>query len=309
MSQAHQPIAFILHGKLQKTSIVEEIRRVFAGKDISLHYTAARGDAMKAAQSCLEQGRVTLVAVGGDGTAHEVVNGVMHCSPELQQKACIALLPAGSGNDFARTIGVHNNVKELLSLIERHSLRDCDVLHLFCQHAQDGRQSFYCINVADTGLGGLVAQIVNNSPLWMNADIKYMLGIIRGFFQFRKQYVQLRYESEGKQQHWEGRCMSICMANGIYFGSGIGIAPSARIDDGNAELTIIGDVSLWDYLRNLPRLRKAEQLQHPHIYYRSAQRCHIESAKPFPIEIDGEFAGTTPLDMEVLPHALKVYAP
>jgi diacylglycerol kinase family enzyme len=183
----------------------------------------------------------------------------------------------------------------------RGRCRDLDVLELHCNDVHGNAIQRFCFNVADVGLGGMVTQIADQQPRWLPSDLKYFLSVIMGLRRYKNS--RLTYQSE--VDSWSGRAMSICMANCVFFGSGMGIAPDAQPDDGVAEITIIGDVGVLDYLRQTPSLRKARRLNHPQIEYRRARWCSIDAENPCPIELDGEFIGQTPLTMHVVPRAIR----
>lgn len=103
--------------------------------------------------------------------------------------------------------------------------------------------------------------------------------------------------------------MSVCMANGKFFASGLAIAPDAQMDDGAAELVIIGNVGILDFLGHLLQLRRGERLKHSQIHYYKTDRCEIYSESGMPIDIDGEFVGYTPLKMEILPKRVRIFVP
>jgi diacylglycerol kinase (ATP) len=105
---------------------------------------------------------------------------------------------------------------------------------------------------------------------------------------------------------YEGSVMSVCMANGKYFGSGLCIAPEAELNDGIAEIVIIGNVGIWDYLNKVPLLKKGRKINHPEVIYKKSTSCTIESQTPMPIDMDGEFVGYTPLTMDMIQKRIKI---
>jgi diacylglycerol kinase family enzyme len=98
------------------------------------------------------------------------------------------------------------------------------------------------------------------------------------------------------------------MANGKFFASGLGIAPEAKVDDGLLDWVILCKISVWDYLMNLPKLKKVKKINHPQVSYHQGTKCKINGEFPIPIDMDGEFVGFTPLTCRIVPLALTVLA-
>ena len=114
-------------------------------------------------------------------------------------------------------------------------------------------------------------------------------------------------DSAGKDSfQWEGPILSLCMANGRYFGSGICIAPQADVSDGMIQLVIMGNLSLIDYLKNMPKIKKGEILEHPEVHYEQVHTCRIVTLEgECPVDMDGEFIGYAPIELRVHKHVLK----
>jgi diacylglycerol kinase family enzyme len=101
----------------------------------------------------------------------------------------------------------------------------------------------------------------------------------------------------------------MAVANGRYFGNALCVAPDARLADGKFQITLFGDLSVWDYLKNLGKLKKGVRIDHPEVTYHNAEEVLLESTVPCPIEADGEFVGLTPATVRVLPAAICFLMP
>ena len=111
---------------------------------------------------------------------------------------------------------------------------------------------------------------------------------------------------EADGYHFRGRALAVCMANGRYFGSGLGIAPGAIINDGVLNLVVVGRVSAFTFLRFTGKLRNAEPVIHPEVHYVDVTQCKIFSdTMDCPLELDGEVLGAAPLEVELLPGAVR----
>lgn len=286
-------ISFIIHGKTHRiTKLTAKITAVFRD-EYSLQFliTESYRHSEHLVQEALSAGTDYLIALGGDGTLNEVVNGLLRVDTDKQ--IVMGLLPYGTGNDFARTIGADRELHKLYNAIKANSLLLTDVGQINFTSFEGKAAQRYFINIADVGMGGMVSEMVNHSSRTWGANLIYFSSILKAFAKYKHQTIRL----EAADLSWEGKVLSLCMANGRYFGSGLCIAPEADIADGVAELVLIGDVSIWDYLKNLINLKKGRKIKHPEVSYHKTDFCKIETQVPCPIDMDGEFVGYTPLQL------------
>ncbi len=256
------------------------------------------------AKRATESGVQCIVAVGGDGTVHQVANGIMIASPSssAEDRPILAVFPLGSGNDFARHLKQRATPRRFAEALQACKTTNIDLLGITFLDHHAHRCRRFCINVADVGLGGYVSRLAQQRFQFLRPTIRYALAVMIGMLRFRRTALTVSIDRTSVQ----ATCMSVCMANGSYFGSGMAIAPKACLDDGIAEMTIVGDVGLIDYLLQLPSLRAARPLRHKQIFYHQASTCSVESERQLDLEIDGECLGTTPIHMQVLPHQLRI---
>ena len=291
-------ISFIIHGKLSHHKMVLGLEEFFKEDfKVKFFFTKKPQHAIELARNAVVQGTDFLIAVGGDGTLNEVVNGLMQNPEETRKHIFLGLIPAGSGNDFARTIGVENDLHELKKYMKEEMALAID-LDLLQYNSIEGKPAQrYFINITDIGIGGIVAQKLHSAPRFFGAGFAYFVSIVRGFLAFKHQEVKLTYD--GKE--WQGKILSLCMANGAWFGSGMGVAPKANPCDGKMQLTVMGNVTLLDYFKYLPAIKRAEIVQHQEIQYLEAVNCSIESTgEACSIDMDGDFIGYTPVEMATI---------
>ena len=247
-----------------------------------------------------------LVAVGGDGTLHEVINGIMKAKIEsLSVPPAVALLPYGSANDFARQRKLSASLDDLLQLIDSGSIQNIDVGRI---ERNDKNEDQYFINIADAGFGAeVVRRLINFHGFYgrFPPGLKFMWAMTRAFLSYRKQHVKITMD----QSDWSGPILSVIVANSSSFGSGLKIAPDADISDGMFEIVILGNVGFIDYLLNLLRVKKGRKIQHNDVHYLKSVKGGFEGITPILLEADGEVAGSTPVKMVCLPSALRLYFP
>ena len=297
-------ITFILHGKNKSNpKIVSGIKKAFGvGYEVVFHYTEFQKHAIDLAKQAALENPTYIIAVGGDGTLNEVANGVM-LSGNTEVK--LGLLPYGTGNDFAKTIGVSNSIDELKRLIETNSIKEIDLGLVHFKNLDSKDESRYFINITDVGMGGFIAQKLANSSKWLGAFLTFQKAIVSTFLTYNHRSLKSKADSFV----YEGKILSYIIANGKYFGAGLGIAPDAKPDDSFFEIVLGAEISLWDYLLNLGKVQKCLKIEHPQMSYHQAKEVIIESDEDLPIDMDGEFIGYSPIKVSVVPRALKFLAP
>ena len=286
--------------KILRESIVHCFRSEF---QVEIRKSTLENSFQELTTNAINKGVDYLILVGGDGSVNEGVNGYFDANSELREKVILGVYPAGSGNDFSKSLGVGNDLEQLFLLVKNDSFKKIDVGLMHFNNVDNTPGKRYFINIADIGIGGYVANKISDSKKRLGGEFTYTKALIQSFFKYKKQKVQLT----SKDYNWTGRMLSICMANGKYFGSGMCIAPDASLTDGKMQLVIIGEVSLYDYLKNIPKIKKGHKVIHKEIEYSFAEKCEITAINnPCPIDMDGEYVGTTPLKTEVISNQLKM---
>ncbi len=297
-------ISFILHGKHRNNpKVISGIRETFGNSyEIVFHFTDFSRHAVELARQAALDNSTYIISAGGDGTMNEVANGIMLSG---NKNVKVGLLPHGTGNDFSKTIGATNNPDELKKLIESDSIKEIDLGLVHFKNTEGKDESRYFINITDVGLGGFIAQKLAGSSKWMGAFLTFQKAIVSTFLTYKHR--SLKSKADGFV--YEGKILSYIIANGRYFGAGLGIAPDAKPDDGLFEIVLGAEISLWDYLLNLGKVQKCLKIEHPQMSYHQAKEVIIESYEDLPIDMDGEFIGYSPIKVSVVPKALKFLAP
>ena len=264
--------------------------------------TQRKKHAIELAKNATESGCDYLVAVGGDGTLHEVINGVLQSNNSANEYPVIGLLPNGSANDFARTARISNSIDELFELIQSNTTQKIDLGKIIIQQTQETR---YFINIAGLGLGPEVAKNLEQSSSILGPGFNYFKHIIKGFLS----YVKKEISCTSNTWQWKGKLLQMAVANGRFFGNAICIAPNAKLSDGQFQIVIFGDLSIWDYLKNLSNLKKGIKIKLPQVSYHNANEVLLESNDSCGIEADGEYVDLAPATISVLPKAISFLIP
>jgi diacylglycerol kinase (ATP) len=294
---------FIINGTLRKIeSIINELKTLFIDYNTEFYITEKPNHATALSKQAILQNCDYLIAVGGDGTINEVVNGYMQCDAEKRKNVRVGLLPRGTGNDFARFVKIKKTSEYLLYLIKNNIYSAIDIGEANFVSFSGMEDSRFYINITDIGIGGLTVKYVNESNKFLGSDLTFIFSAIKAFFNLKPQEVKL----SSSDFSWEGAVISLCIANGKYFGSGIGIAPNAIANDGYFDLTIVGNLNVLHFLRYLPSLKKSKIINHAKITYRRVTSCKIDSyGQKFPVDMDGEYIGHTPVQVKIHPSAMN----
>ncbi len=304
-------IAFILHGKIKKRDkCIAAIRSVFGnGYQLTFNVTQHADHAAGLAKDAVLNGATYIICMGGDGSLNEVINGIGLAWPQPAwgtDNVKVGLLPHGTGNDFARTMGVANNIAQLKKWIDEDSGRFIDLGYTEYKDGKGKTMSRYFVNITDVGIGGTIARRLSTSSKVMGPAITYQKAILTTLLTYKNNPVTAHADTFDCNE----KMMSLIVANGKYFGGGMGIAPHASPFDKLFSIVVIGEVSMFEYLMNLGNIKKLKKIDHPRVKYLTASEILISSPDgPLPIDMDGEFIGYTPVKMKVVPAAIKFIGP
>ncbi|MBW2058171.1 MAG: diacylglycerol kinase family lipid kinase [Deltaproteobacteria bacterium] len=251
----------------------------------------------------LEQGYEMIVAVGGDGTINEVVNGFFEKGENLFPQAVLGILSVGSGADFPRTLGWDRNISHGVERLTGTRTKPVDVGRATFRNLRGLRETRCFINMADFGAGGAVVEKVNRTTKLLGGTFSFLWGILSTLPGYRNKEVTFVIDDGPARS---AVLNNMIVANGKYYGGGIKAAPDALIDDGLFQFVLIGDVTFGDVLLYLHRFRRGTHLTHPEIESYAGRSMSATSKDPVFIEMDGELAGTLPVIFEVLPKALRI---
>lgn len=238
-----------------------------------------------------------LIAAGGDGTLHQCLNAIMHKNINKQIK--LAHFPIGTANDFARSSHQSNIPEDLITKLNNKQFTPMDIGQITLSSTQ---KTHYFINIADAGIGGEIIHSVNKGNKNIGG-IKYSLSIMKGLVTFKRKEVMIKLDSET----YNGKLLSLVMANGNYFANGMNIAPHARLNNGKLAITLFGNVNLYDYFRNISRIKKGKRVNHPEVKYLESTSIEILTPMGYHshLEADGEYIGTSPAIITPLPTAIE----
>jgi diacylglycerol kinase (ATP) len=265
--------------------------------------TKAFGEATRLAREAAQSGCQMVVAVGGDGTVNEVLNGLFENGVPLDGRTVLGIVPLGSGCDLARTLGITAETCPALRPPASQRTRKIDVGKVEFTNLQGRRQTRLFINIADLGAGGLVVEKANKAPKILGRRPNYVWGILTAALVYRARRIKLSIDGNPPV---ELATRNAIVANGRYFGRGFMAAPDAKMDDGLFDIVNIGDFGTLEALWNVPKLRNGTHLRLPKVSHYRGRRVEVTSDENVLLEMDGDLVGTLPVTCEVIPAAINV---
>ncbi len=268
-------------------------------------FTRERGDGVRLAREALTAGGELLVAVGGDGTASEVIDGIQGAGPERSRQALFGYIPRGTGGDLRRTIGISGDVDGAARALAGRNEVVLDLGRIEFAGAGGERQVRHFANVAGLGVSGATSRIVNHGLRLPSGKLSFMLAAARALLTWRDQPV--RWRLDGGPWH-EERLTALSVCNGRYFGGGMKVAPDARMDDGLFDVVIWEGLGISDFVVKRPMLYDGTHLRLPNTRVLRARTVEAEAldGAQVDLDVDGENPGTLPARFTVLPGALRL---
>jgi YegS/Rv2252/BmrU family lipid kinase len=272
--------------------------------------TTGPGDATRLAREALRGGADRVVALGGDGTINEVMNGFFEDGAPIAPGAAMGILPYGTGGDFRKTVRIPTDFDQAVALLAADRRRTIDVGKLDHTAEDGGRGQRMFVNIASFGMSGVVDKLVNQSKKRLG-KLSFLIATTRGMLRYDNQRVRLTFDGN-QGDPLEMTINTVAVANGQYFGGGMQIAPDAQVDDGQFDVVSIGDVGFFDMVTSSRKLYKGTHLGMKEVSHRRAKVVHaepVEAGAVVEIDLDGETPGRLPATFTIVPQALTLIAP
>lgn len=271
------------------------------GLSYTVHFTERRGHAADLVYEALEKGYRHLLGIGGDGTNHEIVNGIMAHPSVPTTEVHYALLPIGTGNDWARMYQIphdpHLRLQRLLA--PQTVLQDIGLARY--QSGGQQRERFF-VNVAGMAYDAFVVQQLEQQPVSNRAH--YLLAVAKYLFRYRLSKAKIDFDGHSAEDFFYTINIGLCK----YSGGGMQFVPQAVPDDGLFALTFARSLPKWEVLLQTPRFYDGSLLRHRRIEGHQAKHIRVAHTDGTPtlLEADGEFLGETPAEFVLIKKALRV---
>jgi diacylglycerol kinase (ATP) len=258
--------------------------------------TGRRGSATRFARAAIQKGRKLVIAAGGDGTLNEVVNGI----GEKARGVRVGLIPLGTGNDFARTLGVPADLEAAIDLIAAGETRKVDLVRVTSDEVR------YFVNVSAGGFSGLVDEKLTPAMKKTWGPLAYLRSAAAALSELRAYRTTLAFDNS---KSLTLDLYNVVVANGRYVAGGRMIAPEASIDDGLLDVVLIPKRSAPELALLAAQVAMGTHLSSDAIVFRRAAKLTVNSKPRMCFNVDGELVGSEPARFEILPRALRFIAP
>ncbi|RKZ19308.1 hypothetical protein DRQ17_01420 [bacterium] len=263
-----------------------DIKRIF-GNDVKFYISRYPGHSTVLARQAIKEGAKEIIAMGGDGTFNEVLNGFFENDRLINPEASLGLFLSGSSGDTMKTIKMPERI---------------DVIRTEFVDFEGRRSVRYCINMINIGLGGLVARTAYKLPRELGGYLRFMFSTFIAFPLFHGAGVELFIDGEFKGSYL---ILDLAIANGRYTGGGMFMSPYSKENDGVLDVVVIEKLSLFKFIQNIPRLYQGTHLKRPEVHVFKGRRVTVKGKTTF--EMDGETPGRLPLIATVVPGAIRVF--
>ena len=291
-----------------------------AGLSFDFYETTRPGDATIRTRKALRGGVKTVAAIGGDGTLSEAAEGFFEFNKRLEEvprqinhEARLAILPAGTGDDFARSqMGRREPLQKWIDILVSHcqrpaeaKVRQVDVLYGLCNEYET---PFICLNASTMGIGGETASRVaaqGNFLRRFSGETRFAAGALAALAGWRERRVRVSVDDS---EVIEGNMNLVGVANALYAGGGMMLSPQAQIDDGKLDVVTASGLSRANIVRELARIHKGGHVRNPKVRIVQGEGVSIETFSQedaMLIEVDGNVRGLTPVEFCVMPRALR----
>lgn len=270
---------------------------------VTVHRTAETGDARRFAAEAVDAGADLVIAAGGDGTISEVVNGLARGLDRTR----LAIVPAGTANDFATTLGlVQDDPDAILAVIDRGVERRVDLIHSATDNSSDGgdASSRLIINACTGGFSEVVHDKLTPDVKRGWGPLAYLRAAVDAMPEIC--WHDTAITIDGETIH--ASTCSVVIANGRSAG-GLELDPAARVDDGRIDVIIITAQTFLDEMRLATRFLAGDHLRSDHLIFRRGREVRLDADPPMHFSSDGELIGPTPIGFTIRPAALRVLTP
>jgi len=281
----------------------DTVERVLGKVDVAM--TEHAGHGIELAREGALAGHPLVIAVGGDGTFHEVVNGLMQANRDTR----IAVIAQGTGGDFRKSLGLEHRLDKYLDAIKSGRERPLDV----GKFSGGGKTAHYFVNILSAGMGGLVDRYVAEASRTLGGSAAYFGASLKALVNARLGNVKVTVTNQGVTKEHRVRSYMIAICNGRYFGGGMHVAPMAEIDDGVLELVAMGATSKLGFALTSRGIYTGKHIGSGGTVHLRGQKIVLDLANEdardvYLLDVDGEPMGGLPLTVEIVPRALMLRA-
>jgi len=278
-------------GKGKGLNILSKIKDKFKGEDYAIWFTEWAGHGEELARKAGEEGFTHIVAVGGDGTAFEVLNGIK------DNNVVLGIIPTGTGNDFARMISLPKDTERVLDVIHKGRTKAIDIGKI---------NDKYFLNVASVGIDAEIVKATEETKRYASGTAAYILGVFKTLFKFKGKKIKLSID--GKEFHREVELVAV--GNGGFYGGGMNIIPFAKVDDGIFHICLVKKINKLKMAFLFPLVFKGNHVKiTKYVEFFEGKEINITCDEEMLLNADGNLVGMTPMKITMCKACQEVIVP
>lgn len=275
-----------------------------AGLPFESVYTEHKLDATRVAKEAIESGTKKIIVVGGDGTLNEVVNGVMQQQLIPSNEVTLAIIPIGTGNDTIKTLRIPSDMEENVKIIKEGIYKVIDAGFITSTYPE-GEMGRYFVNIAGMAFDAAVTYDANQGGKATVGKLAYLRSLLKVLFNYRSSFMRITMDGRAV----EDKIFNLNVGNCKYAGGGMLLVPGAIPWDGTFHVTVVRDMGKWKVIKHVLDLFDGTYMELPEVTSHQATDIVVESDPPVYAEVEGELLGQTPIQIKLIPSALKIIMP
>ncbi len=272
---------------------------------INLTFTGKKNDAVSITREAIIKGTGMIIAVGGDGTINEVVNGFFKNNEPLNPLCELGIINCGTGGGYARTLGIPQGLEQQIELILRPGSINLDLGLISYQDFSGNTISRFFVNECQTGIGSKVASVVGKNYKIFGGTLAFGLMATVQAILIKPLQLDLEYDNEPVQK---SSLIGLVVGNGIECAGGMKLTPDAKLNDGLFDVLSMHEMSIAQRLLNLSKVYSGKHILSPYFSVKKCKRIKIRSDQKVTLEADGEVLGYSPFEISILPSAIRIKA-
>jgi len=273
------------------------------GSEYSLCVTGEPLEAGFSARKAILEGNELIITIGGDGTIQETVNGFFSDGSLINPSCQLGIIDSGTGHGFAQSLGLPTGLEEQLEVIHRGRTHSIDLGRVVFSDKNSQPREHYFINECQAGIGGEVVKLVQSKHKRLGGFIAFGAVTLLTALRYPNQSMTVEID---RTTRITGRFIGVVVGNGNYMAGGMNLIPHAQLDDGLFDILLMHEQSIPQRLRNFPKIYSGRHLDSPKFTQYRGKKVTLSSSESVTFEADGEFLGSLPCSIEILPSVMQV---
>jgi YegS/Rv2252/BmrU family lipid kinase len=271
--------------------------------ELHINFTKEKNDAIFITRKAITDGASMIIAVGGDGTVNEVVNGFFQDGKPLNPLCELGIINCGTGGGYARTLNTPNSATKQIQQLLTPGSRTLDLGHIICRDYAGRRVSRYFVNECQIGIGSNVAAWVGKKSKIFGGTLAFGFTATALALFMKPLDLKIKFDNEDFK---ESRLIGLVVGNGTECAGGMKLTPDAKLSDGFFDVLSINEMKTGQRILNLSKVYTGRHIFSPHCSIKRCKSLQVESDIKVSMESDGEMLGYSPFEIEIMPSAIRV---